>query len=222
MLAIVTPVLLFIAFLLLLLVSLSVPITKSIYLFQLLANVSAGILKTGVSGSVKFGVWGYCTSGVDLSVLGSQHDSAGGCSKVGLGFTFDQTLANALHVSGFENLISRTLTAVLVLNPIACGLTFLALIVSLGAVRSGSSGTSRVASLFALSASILAGLVTSIVFIDIGLVATVRSKVKNDTSGDLQLNWGNAVWMVLGATLLIWASLFGVCCGRRNRKPVTY
>lgn len=67
MLAIITPILLFIAFLLLLLVSLSVPITKTIYLFKLLANVSAGFLKSGVSGNVQFGVWGYCFSGVDIT-----------------------------------------------------------------------------------------------------------------------------------------------------------
>jgi len=228
MLAAVTPVLLFIAFLLLLLVSLSVPITKTIYLFQLVANVSSGILQSGASGSVKFGVWGYCFSGVDVSVFGSQHDTAAECSKPKLGYTFDQTIGNALHVSGLENAISRTLTAALVLNPVACGLTFLALIVSLGMVRRGSSGVSRVASLCTLGISILAGLITSIIFfIDIGLVASVRSKVKKDTSGDLQLNWGNAVWMVLGATLAIFASLIGacsgVCCGRRsNRKPAVY
>jgi hypothetical protein len=55
--------------------------------------------------------------------------------------------------------------------------------------------------LFTLVVGTLAGLITSIsFFIDIGLVASVRSKVKKDTSGDLQLNWGNAVclsfWVV--------------------------
>jgi hypothetical protein len=64
-------VLLFIAFLLLLLVSVSVPVTKTIYLFKLLANVGSGLLKSGVSGSVKFGVWGYCFSGVDVSRMSS-------------------------------------------------------------------------------------------------------------------------------------------------------
>ena len=73
MLAAVTPVLLFVAFLLLLLVSLSVPITKTIYLFELLANVSSGILKSGVTGNVKFGVWGYCFSGVDVSGMSSTY-----------------------------------------------------------------------------------------------------------------------------------------------------
>ena len=67
MLATVTPLLLFIAFLLLLLVSLSVPIAKTIYLFEIFVNVSSGIVKSGVSGNVKFGVWGYCFSGADVS-----------------------------------------------------------------------------------------------------------------------------------------------------------
>jgi len=59
--------LLFIAFLLHLLVSLSVPIAKSIYLFKLTANVSSGLINSGASASVKFGVWGYCFSGVSVS-----------------------------------------------------------------------------------------------------------------------------------------------------------
>lgn len=67
MLAFVTPVLLFIAWLLLLLVTLSVPITKTVYLFQIIANVSSSLLKSGTSGSVRFGVFGYCFSGVDVS-----------------------------------------------------------------------------------------------------------------------------------------------------------
>jgi hypothetical protein len=43
------------------------------------------------------------------------------------------------------------------------------------------------------------------------------------TSGDLQLHWGNAVWLVLGAALAIWASLIGVCARmRKNRAVETY
>jgi len=227
MLAIVTPVLLFIAFLLLLLVTLSVPITKTIYLFKVIANVSSSLLSSGASGSVKFGVFGYCFSGVDVSVLGSQHDTTASCSKPHLGYTFDQTLGSALHISGFENLISRALTAALVLHPIACGLTFLALVLSLFMAKRGQTGASRVASFFTLGSSILAALITTIVFfIDVGLVASVRHKVKNDTDGDVTLNWGNAVWMILGAAIAIWAAVVGacagLCCGHRRRKTETY
>jgi hypothetical protein len=55
------PLLFFLAFILLLLVSLSVPIIKSIYLFRLYAHLNADI--ASVSDSITFGVWGYCTSG---------------------------------------------------------------------------------------------------------------------------------------------------------------
>jgi len=225
MLAIVTPVLLFIAFFLLLLVSLSVPVIKSIFLFKLIANVGVGLLKSGVSGSVTFGVWGYCVSGVKVSVLGVQSSTAASCTKIKLGYTFDSTVSNALGVSGFENVISRILTAVLVINPVACGLAFLAFLVSLASlVRLGSSGFSRVASLFILMIGMLAAVITTIIFIiDVVLVASVRNKIKNETNGDLQLNFGSAVWLVLGALIAIWVSLFTVWFGRRKfSKSATY
>lgn len=116
MLAYMSSLLLFTAFLLLLLVSLSVPITKTIYLFELFANVNSGALKSGVHGYVKFGVWGYCFSGADVTgmsypsvlsyalvnfrcvfvVFGTPHNSAATCSQVVLGYTFDKTIGNAL------------------------------------------------------------------------------------------------------------------------------
>jgi H+/gluconate symporter-like permease len=67
MLASITPVLLFAAFVLLLLVSLSVPIIKAIDLLKLTAAVSEGFAGTtaDVTGSVKFGVWGYCISQIN-------------------------------------------------------------------------------------------------------------------------------------------------------------
>ncbi|KZP24754.1 pali-domain-containing protein [Athelia psychrophila] len=227
MLAIVTPVLLFISFLLLLLVTLSVPIARTIYLFDIIANVGSSLLSSGASGSVKFGVFGYCLSGVDVSVFGSQHNTSAECSKPHLGYTFDQALGNALHISGYENLISRALTAALVLHPIACGLTFLALLMSLFMTKRGQTGASRVASLFTLGSGILAALITTIAFfIDVGLVASVRHKVRNDTNGDVTLNWGNAVWMILGAAVGIWAAVVGACAslcgGSRRRKGETY
>lgn len=63
MLAAITPFFLFVAFLLLLLVSLSLPIIKSIFLFRLTANDTASFLhaSASASGEVRFGVWGYCT-----------------------------------------------------------------------------------------------------------------------------------------------------------------
>jgi hypothetical protein len=59
--------------------------------------------------------------------------------------------------------------------------------------------------------------------VDIGLVRSVGHGIDKLTSGDIQLHWGNAVWLVLGAALAIWASLIGVCAGmRKNRAVATY
>jgi len=220
----ITPILLFAAFLLLLLTTLSVPIIKPIYLFQLVAQVNI-ILDSSIHGSANFGVWGYCISPVDVAVLGFNHDTAARCSKAHLGYTFDDTVATALHVNLFEDIISRTLTVVLVLHPIACILTFLALTASLFTLRRGASGKNRIPTFVALVVGIIAASMTTLAFLmDIILVAIVRQRVHNDTNGVLTLNWGNAVWMSLGATLAVWGAMVGagiaICrCPRwRNRN----
>ncbi|KAJ7219178.1 pali-domain-containing protein [Mycena pura] len=216
-LSLLTPVLLFIAFLLLLLVTLSVPIIKSIFLFRLTAAGSSGLIDSSASSSVVFGVWGYCTSGVDVSIVGIDRNTAAQCSKRHLGYTFDSTVAKALHVNGFENLITKSLTAAIV------ALTFVTLLISLFMLRRGANGTSRLPSLLALVVGLITAVLTTVVFlIDVILVAVVRSKVHKDTDGLLTLTWGNAVWMTLAAAILLWVanvgSCAGVCGGNRRRS----
>lgn len=67
--ALLTPFLLFSAFLLLLLVSLSVPIIKTLWFFGVTANVSSSLLNSRASADVHFGLWGYCVSAVDVSYV---------------------------------------------------------------------------------------------------------------------------------------------------------
>lgn len=64
-LSLLTPFLLFVSFLLFLLVSLSVPIIHSIYLFTITSHFKE--LGVSVTGNARIGVWGYCVSEVDLS-----------------------------------------------------------------------------------------------------------------------------------------------------------
>ncbi|KAI0636834.1 hypothetical protein C8Q77DRAFT_527199 [Trametes polyzona] len=204
MLAAVTPFFLFVAFLLLLLVSLSLPIIKSIFLFQLTANSAASILDSSASGQARFGVWGYCTSTITVEVIGVDHETAGQCSSPHLGYQFDSTVANALHVSGFSDTISRTLSAVLVLHPIACALAFLALLASL----------------------FITMIATIIFLLDVIFVAVVRNKINDESHGVLKAGWGNAVWMTLGATIALWGAIVSDCAGlcgfgrRYGRKTV--
>ncbi|KAI0375035.1 pali-domain-containing protein [Pilatotrama ljubarskyi] len=212
MLAAVTPFFLFVAFLLLLLVSLSLPIIKSIFLFQLTANTSASFLDSSASGQARFGVWGYCTSAVTVEVVGINHETAGQCSATRLGYQFDSNVANALHVSGFSDTISRSLSAVLVLHPIACALTFLALVTSLFITSRRSQYISRPAALTTLGIALLAAIITTIIFlIDVIFVAVVRHRINDESHGVLQLSWGNAVWMALGATIALWGAIVSDC-----------
>ncbi|KAJ7098019.1 pali-domain-containing protein [Mycena belliarum] len=212
----ITPALLAFAFLLLLLVTLSVPIIKSISLFTLAARASSGLLHSSASESVKFGAFGYCTSGADVNIIGIDRKTAGHCTKPHLGYSFDSTIAELLHVSNFENLISKGLTAVLALHPLVTALTFATLLISLFMLRRGSHGTSRLPALVALIAGLLTAVLTTIVLlIDVVLVAMVRKRVHNDTDGILTLTWGSAAWLVLCATIAIWIANVGLCIGVR-------
>jgi len=224
MLAAIAPILLFLAFLLLLLVSLSVPIIKTLYLLRLTALVKTSIIKSSASGSVTFGVWGYCISTINENILPGISDSqAGSCSKPHLGFTFDSTVTEALHVSGLAKDISKATTAAFVLHPIACGLTFLALLFSLALLHPRTRGI-RLHSLLTLVISLLAAFLTTVVFlIDVIVVGILHSHVSKDTDGDVSASYGNAVWMTLGAALALWMACVGACvgvfsCGGFRRK----
>ncbi|KJA27541.1 hypothetical protein HYPSUDRAFT_63219 [Hypholoma sublateritium FD-334 SS-4] len=218
------PVLVFIAFLLLLLVSLSVPIIRSIYLFRLSANISSSLLESGASEAANFGVWGYCLSGIKATVIGISKSSAAECSKRHLGYTIDDTVADAF----LQTTISRATTAALVLHPIAAALTFLTLLASLFILRRGSNGTSRLPSLITLVVGSLAALLTTVVFlIDVIFIAVARHRVADATDDTVTLSWGNAVWMVLAAAVALWLSTLGACCGifagaRKRSKVNTY
>jgi len=216
----VTVLLLLAAFILLLLISLSTPIIKSIYLLKLVVD-STGLGFTA-NGNLRAGVWGYCVSGLRVSVLGINRASASGCTKAKLGYRIDNAVARALGLDDDLDRISKTITAVLVLHPIACGFSFVALVLALLAARP-SRGTTRFSTLLTLIASLLAALVSTAVFIvDIILVAVVRSKVKDASDGNVDPKWGNAVWMALGAAVALWLSLLFSACGlfqiRRQRR----
>ncbi|KAF9257277.1 hypothetical protein L218DRAFT_1019255 [Marasmius fiardii PR-910] len=178
-----TSVLLFIAFLLLLLVSLSVPIIKSIYLFRF--TISATLLRSGVVGAINFGVWGSCSPALTASKL---EDLIG--------------------------IITKTITGVLILHPIACALTFLALLITLFMLRRGSSQTSRLPMFFTLGTALL----TTVVFlIDVIVISVTRRRINSLAADKVILEYGNAIWMTGGAALGTWFAMVGIWIGRRSR-----
>ncbi|RDX56621.1 hypothetical protein OH76DRAFT_1414146 [Lentinus brumalis] len=228
MLAKLSSLFLFVSFLLLFLVSLSIPIIKSIYLFQLSAAESSSLLHSSASGSVRFGVWGYCTSDTSIQVLGHDRSSAGSCSKPRLGYTFDSQVANDLHVDGLSDAISATLSAALVLHVVDCILTFIAFISSLLVRRWGDSSSnpgtlSRPWFLATILAAILAAILTTISFIvDLVFVSVVSNKITDEANGILHVSRGNAVAMTIASAVLLWVALvlssMDVFVGRRRAR----
>ncbi|KZO97917.1 pali-domain-containing protein [Calocera viscosa TUFC12733] len=214
-----TPFLWFASFILLLLATLSAPIIPHIFLLSATADITGSVLGVQAgqaSESVWFGVWGWCAGEASFTVLGDTHELvAAQCSARHLGYTLDPAVEEILQLTNSAsdaNLILKGVTTALVLHPIACGLAFLAWVLSFYLLlRPQGSSFSLCA---VLPAAWLAGLLTTIAFVvDVVFVAVARSKVWNASSGTVSIGFGNAVWMVLGAMIAAWLALGGTCAG---------
>ncbi|KAF8610207.1 hypothetical protein BDV93DRAFT_540074 [Ceratobasidium sp. AG-I] len=216
----IVPFLALAGFILLLLVSLSIPIIKTISILNIAANIRAGVTNTGISGGLKFGLWGYCVSDIKASIVGISQTQAGHCSRSKLGYSVDNQLLNTLGLDNLDDIMARGLTFVLVLHPIACGLAFLALVFALMLLFRPA----RLASAMALVFSVLAAIVATVAFaIDIALTTVAKNKVSNATDGNLKVTYGAVPWMTLGAMVALWGAAVAACCGifvggRRRRN----
>jgi len=223
----------FLATLLLLLVSLSVPIIKSIALFDLsISYRSSSLIDSGINAVVEFGVWGYCHSAIEVSFLGTGTQTRPTCSAPKLGYQFDSATAHALKLDDLTNIVSKALTTALVLHPVVCGLAFISFALTLFALfrrwrhfqlyGTERDGRSRLTSITCFAIILPAALLTTVVFIvDIVLVAVARKKIRDalNDSVSVDLTWDSAVWLTLVAALALWFALFAtICpCGSRLR-----
>ncbi|KZT60460.1 hypothetical protein CALCODRAFT_532675 [Calocera cornea HHB12733] len=193
LLRLVAPVLWFAAFLLLLLATLSAPIVPHIFILSATAHIAPSLLglhPASATDTVSFGVWGWLQAILQLS----------------------NEQSNA-------QLILKGVTTALVLHPLACGLAFLAWVLSFWLLLRPEAG--RFALCAVLPVAWLAGTITTIAFVvDVVFVAVARGKVWDSTVGDVTIGFGNAVWIVLGAMVASWLALAGVCgavcCGERG------
>ncbi|KAK4224883.1 pali-domain-containing protein [Podospora fimiseda] len=196
--------LLFSATVLLIIVCISAPVVRDIYL----AKISFG--PEGRS-SVVFGTWGYCPTGILNQPDGDR------CSKARLGYSPASIINSYASVPYSDAAIStsRSLTKAFVLHPIAAGLNFIAFMLALGAGMVGS--------LLAALVALLAFLTTAVACVlDFVAFAIVRNKVNSyDRSDELKGEYGNAAWCLLVAAI---CSLVGAgvvlmtCCSGRLRK----
>lgn len=211
-------ILLFIAFIIFLLVALSMPIIKTVYLLKVTALTNPKLPITNIATVLKFGVWGLCASSA-LDGIGDY----GECFGPQLGYTIPSNLITLTGLNpSIVQILLRTVVVLLVLHPVAAGLSFITFINSLFL---GSHAVSIVALLFA----VITSLVSTVVFgIDLALVLVAKSNVKDIKVGHFQVDWGNGVWMVLTATILTWAAVFLLsaracyCCGIRRKDYTPY
>ncbi|KAJ7160948.1 hypothetical protein C8R46DRAFT_955861 [Mycena filopes] len=191
--------LIFSAMVLLIVASISAPtIAKIDFLHVPLSNGS----------SVNFGTLGYC-------VLNPDGNS---CTPTGVGYRIGDEIA-ALSLPPFSHAKSVSLhglTQGLILHQIAAGIAFLAFLMAVCSHRLGyliASAVAFIAFLFSLAAMI----------IDFVTFGSVRKHVR-DNGGDAV--WGNAIWMVLAATVVLFFASIATCFAcvtarRRTRSSKT-
>ncbi|WVQ94619.1 hypothetical protein IAU59_001699 [Kwoniella sp. CBS 9459] len=195
--------LLFAAFALLLVSTVSAPVFRQISFLEVRNS----------SQKLAFGVFGYCTN-VDG---GGNH----GCTDRRLGYDIADvtgSLANFTYVN--DRL--EGLTKALILHPIATGLAFLSFLIALCSDRLGFLFASLIA-FFAFLVSLAAMVVDFVMF------GIIRNQVNNNSSTiNATAKFDNAIWLTLAATVILFFSTFIVCfetCTARRRtrdKEVGY
>jgi hypothetical protein len=208
-------VLLFTAFLLFLLVSLSLPIIKPIYLF----SVKSATTRTedlSLAQELRFGVWGVCA--VSALAQPSLINNRAQCIGPTLDFTVPPSIADLVGVPPTVlSAVSSALFVVLVLHPIVTGLSFLNFITAWFV-------SSHAFAIFALVVSIvnaLAGTVT--LAIDLAIVLVARAQLEELNNLDFELVIGNGLWMMVAALACIWIAVIVIssraclCFGHSRR-----
>lgn len=198
--------LLFAATILLLITTISAPVVNDI-----------GILKVTLTNktdqrhsTVSFGTFGHCI--LDVPPVTSDQDW---CTAKHIGYDPTAIMAQ-IDGSGFSEAATdstKDLTRVMVLHPIACGLSFIAFLIALG---SGFCGALLAASVTAVTfiASLL------VMATDFALFGIIKDHVNKDGSGS-HAYFSVGIWTILAATILLFLAFFFVlfsCCSSRIHR----
>ncbi|KAK2021141.1 pH-response regulator [Colletotrichum zoysiae] len=197
--------LLLVATILLVVTSISAPVVHDISLLTVkLGETSAG-------REITFGTFGWC-------VIGGSADGSDQCSRSSIGYSPADIIgeADATQFSSWSSDAADALTRVMILHPIAAGVSFIAFVLSVGAGMFGS--------LFAALVSGTAFLITIVALIcDWVALATIRRKVNRDDNGADAgyAYYGVALWTLLAAAICLLIGtviVFFTCCSGRLHK----
>jgi len=193
---------LFCAFVLLFLVSVSLPYLTALDVarvhFKAGGPISVGA-DTNTVSQLRFGVWANCwyetsgnrvcgTSGYAYNT--TVYDAGARTTSVGIGSSWTRGLA---------------------IHPVATGVCFIALLLSLSAHITST--------LLASLAAFLASIITLIAFaVDIALYAYVKHEMGKLHGTDITTDTAPAFWMTFASLLLLWMAGSTVCMGRRRDR----
>ncbi|KAG9312184.1 hypothetical protein JVU11DRAFT_7481 [Chiua virens] len=199
------------AFLLFILVGLSLTITPSIYIIKVSALNSVDPISNAAT-TLYFGVWGVCADNTfDPSI------TDGLCYGPQLGYTIPTSLLAAAGLStSLANIAETALLLLLSLHLVAAGLSTVIFILSFFLHV-------HAVAIIALILAIVTAIVGSVVFAaDVALVVEVKNNINSLASGvSFSVDFGNGVWMILVAMVLTWVAVVVLsaracyCCGVR-------
>ncbi|KAK1964532.1 pH-response regulator [Colletotrichum eremochloae] len=177
-------------------------------------NLSLLTVKLGQSSAgreITFGTFGWC-------VIGGSADGSDQCSRSSIGYSPADIIgeADATQYSSWSSDAAEALTRVMILHPIAAGVSFIAFVLSAGAGMFGS--------LFAALVSGIAFLITVVALIcDWVMLATIRRKINRDDNGadGSYAHYDVALWTLLAAAICLLLGtivVFFTCCSGRLHK----
>jgi len=212
--------LLLVSFILLLLVAISLPIVKSVFLLSVSAKSVSHLIPTNIATQLRFGVWGYCATGVlDVPSILSNH---GECSKPMLGYNVDNDVLSLIGDPSIIKIALKGLLVILVLHPICAVFNFITLVFAVFSRQHCMAIFTLVLAIFTAILSTLAAI------IDIALVAVAKNKVGSISEFSFTVGWGNAPWMTLVSAIFLWivvvlySTMLCGCCGVSRQLWVRY
>jgi hypothetical protein len=198
--------LLFASAILLLITTITAPVVPDISLLKVMLTNKTDIRHS----SVTFGTFGHCV--LDVAPVATDQDW---CTGKHIGYNpadimaeIDQTTFNTASKD-----TTKALTRVMVLHPVACGLTFIAFLMALGAGFCGA--------IFAAMTALVAWIVTVVVLAcDFTLFGIIKNHVNSDGSGS-SAKYGPGMWTILVAMILLLIGTMLVlltCCSSRMHR----
>ncbi|KAG6374091.1 hypothetical protein JVT61DRAFT_4734 [Boletus reticuloceps] len=187
---------LFSAFVLLFIVSISLPFLTAMDITRVHTNGTVQVTGDQNFEQLRLGIWSYCYTAINGNME---------CSPTGHGYSF--SVQNNANNTVF---IGSSWTLGLAVHPVACGVSFIALLFSF----SQHITATLVASLLSFLAATLALVAFAI---DIALYAYFKNQMGDLGFGNRTIT-GPGFWLTFASMILLILAGFTVCCGRRRDR----